>query len=136
MKRRTTARSSSLFLMELIIAILFFSVAASICVQFFVKARLMSQEAAQLDAAVADCTSAAEAILAGEDEDAVFANLTAVYPDAEFSDTFSARLTPYLTVTFRREGSLLTADLCYQLPDNEEPVYTLAVCKYLSGGES
>ena len=53
MKRRTTARSSSLFLMELIIAILFFSVAASICVQFFVKARLMSQEAAQLDAAVA-----------------------------------------------------------------------------------
>lgn len=136
MKRRTTARSSSLFLMELIIAILFFSVAASICVQFFVKARLMSQEAAALDAAVADCTSAAEAILAGEDEDAVFANLTAVYPDADFSDTSSARLTPYLTVTFRKEGGLLTADLCYQLPDNEKPVYTLTIRNYLSGGDS
>ena len=135
MKKRTTARSSSLFLMELILAILFFSVAAGICVQFFVKARLMSREAASLDAAVAYCTSAAEAILAGNDMDSVRENLASVYPEADFTDAAAGQLTPELTVSFTEAGQQLTADLCYRTADSPEPVYTLTVQKYLSGGE-
>lgn len=38
---------SGLFLMELIIGILFFSLASAICIQIFVKAHLMNEESVQ-----------------------------------------------------------------------------------------
>lgn len=79
MNRRTTARGSSLFLIELIISILFFAVASSVCVQFFVKARLMSREAAQLTEAVAACTTASETIASGDSLETISDRLRAVY---------------------------------------------------------
>ena len=46
---------SALFLMELILAILFFAAASAVCVQLFVKAHLMSQDTVDLNRAVARC---------------------------------------------------------------------------------
>ena len=43
MKRKPTANPSSLFLLELIFAILFFSVASAVCVQIFVKSMVRSE---------------------------------------------------------------------------------------------
>jgi hypothetical protein len=134
MNKKATARSSSLFLIELMMAILFFSVTAGICVQFFVRARLMSQDAVYLNAAVSDCTSAAEAILAGDDMAGVQANLTAVYPEASFTDDSAGALTDQLSVTFSQEETLLTATVVYRLAEDKEPVYSLTVEKYLPGG--
>ncbi|HNW05342.1 MAG TPA: hypothetical protein PLP20_06130 [Oscillospiraceae bacterium] len=51
---------SSLFLTELIIGILFFSFAAAICVQLFVKAHLISVSGDELSAAVNIAQTAAE----------------------------------------------------------------------------
>jgi hypothetical protein len=136
MNKKATARSSSLFLIELMMAILFFSVTAGICVQFFVKARLMSQDAVDLNAAVSECTSAAEAILAGDDLSDIRACLTAVYPQASFSEDNTGALTDQLSVTFSQEDSLLTATVVYQLEAEEDPVYSLTVEKYLPGGTS
>ena len=48
MKNNSRSRSS-LFLMELILVILFFAVAGSICVQIFVKAHLLSQSSSDLN---------------------------------------------------------------------------------------
>lgn len=62
MVRRNRARSSSLFLMELIIAILFFSASSAVCVQFFVKSHLMSNDSNALNHAVNECAGAAEII--------------------------------------------------------------------------
>lgn len=45
MKNRTS--KSSLFLMELIIAILFFAIASGMCMQIFVKAHLLTQQTDQ-----------------------------------------------------------------------------------------
>ena len=45
MKRKPTANPSSLFLLELIFAILFFSVASAVCVQIFVKSHTLSTQA-------------------------------------------------------------------------------------------
>ena len=53
-------RRSSLFLMELIIAILFFSLAATVCVRFFVKSYTLEQESQKLNHAVNAATSVAE----------------------------------------------------------------------------
>ena len=48
MKRKPTANPSSLFLLELIFTILFFSVASAVCVQIFVKSHTLSTQAHDL----------------------------------------------------------------------------------------
>lgn len=65
MKDRQNNRSS-LFLIELILAILFFSLASAVCVQVFVKAHFISQSAAELTMGTSYATSAAE-VLSGTD---------------------------------------------------------------------
>ena len=51
---------SSLFLIELILAITFFSLASAICLQLFVKSHLLSQETTQLNIGINLASSAAE----------------------------------------------------------------------------
>ena len=58
MKKQTSSRSG-LLLMEIIIAILFFSVVSAICLQLFVKAHNMGTDTEELDMAVRQCSSVA-----------------------------------------------------------------------------
>lgn len=55
---KTPANRSSLFLMEIIIAILFFCVAGTVCIQLFVKSHLLTRESKELTMAVNEVTSA------------------------------------------------------------------------------
>ena len=48
MKRRIQRRSN-IFLMEIIISILFFSIASAVCIQLFAKAKLQSDNTAALN---------------------------------------------------------------------------------------
>lgn len=59
MKERGASRSG-LFLLELMISIVFFAIAATGCVQVFAKAHIFSQQAEQLDQAVSIAQSLAE----------------------------------------------------------------------------
>ena len=61
MDRHSNARSS-LFLIELIIAILFFSLGAAICVQAFVKAHTLTVQARDLAFASSTVSSAANVL--------------------------------------------------------------------------
>ena len=143
MNRRTTARGSSLFLIELIISILFFAVASSDCVQFFVKARLMSREAAQLTEAVSACTTASEAIASGDSLETISDRLRAVYPDCQASltalsadgGTQTLQLSDELTAVCCMNDRMFTAILHYTPSDLSSPLYTLSVDKYLPGGD-
>ena len=65
MKYQRHNNTSSLFLLELILAVLFFSVASALCIQIFTKAHLMSQDARDLNFAVNEVSSMAEQISAG-----------------------------------------------------------------------
>ena len=47
--KRTPAKRSSLFLLELIIAILFFSLTSAVCVQFFARAHQISRQTQELN---------------------------------------------------------------------------------------
>ena len=51
---------SSLFLLELILVIFFFSLASAVCIQLFVKAHLTEQETKALNHAIPLAESAAE----------------------------------------------------------------------------
>ena len=59
MKKQTSSRSG-LLLMEIIIAILFFSVVSAICLQLFVKSHKLGQNTEELDMAVRQASSVAE----------------------------------------------------------------------------
>lgn len=58
--RKITSRSSSLFLLELMISIAFFAIAATGCVQVFAKAYILSMQAEKLDQAVSIAQSLVE----------------------------------------------------------------------------
>ncbi len=81
MIRRSRAQSSSLFLMELILAILFFSITSAVCVQFFVKSHLLSRESKALAQAVNECTNIAEIFDASESTEDAVSLLKANFPD-------------------------------------------------------
>ena len=143
MNRRTTARGSSLFLIELIISILFFAVASSVCVQFFVKARLMSREAAQLTEAVAACTTASETIASGDSLETVSDRINTVYPGCQADlttlltdgGTQTLQLSEELTAICFMDGQMLTVILHYTPSASASPLYTLSVDKYIPGGD-
>lgn len=79
MVRKNRPRSSGLFLMELILAILFFSIASAVCVQVFVKSHLLSVESRALNQAVNKCTSAAEYISSVSEEELEIGTETRYY---------------------------------------------------------
>lgn len=86
MTRRNRARSSSLFLMELIIAIFFFSAASAVCIQFFVKSHLLSQESNALNHAVNECASTAELINTSDSIEDCLNMLMRLYPNGTYPD--------------------------------------------------
>ena len=55
-----TARRSSLFLMELLVAILFFLLASAVCVRLFVKSHTLERDSINLNHAVTAATTVAE----------------------------------------------------------------------------
>ena len=59
MKKHTSSRSG-LLLMEIIIAILFFSVVSAVCLQLFVKSHNLGQDTEELDMAVRHAGSVAD----------------------------------------------------------------------------
>lgn len=61
---------TALFLMEIMFAILFFSIASAVCLQLFATAHTLSRDAKRLNKAVTVCQSAA-AILEAEGADAL-----------------------------------------------------------------
>ena len=74
---------SSLFLMEMIVTILFFSLASAICVKSFVNAHIIGRETMELNRAVAIASGYAE-VMRGTDGD--IDSIIAVYPEAVKGD--------------------------------------------------
>lgn len=87
MIRKNRPRASSLFLMELILAILFFSIASAVCVQFFVKAHLLSHESDALNHAVNECAGVAEILDSADSISDGIALLEQLYPSETYPDS-------------------------------------------------
>lgn len=90
MKHRSRARSSSLFLMELILAILFFSVASAVCVQIFVTSHMLSNNSRALNYGVNECASLAEIIDTADGIEDCLLLLKKAYPGGTFSGSGTA----------------------------------------------
>lgn len=115
MKRQSTSRSS-LFLMEMIVVILFFSLCAAICVHVFVNARETSQASYNLSCAVLAAQNVAECYKAtGGDGERLVALLDALPVLTSKQDTVESY------------GIQVTYDRHWQRCGYEEAVFLL-VC--------
>ena len=103
MIRRSRAQSSSLFLMELILAILFFSVTSAVCVQFFVKSHLLSRDSKILSSKETASGTAAKAN---------------VYYDDTFSPCTKEKCSYTLTADFTEANTLLESVIQVTASDN------------------
>lgn len=127
MIRKSRPRSSSLFLMELILAILFFSVAGAVCVQLFIKAHLLSRDSVVLTRAVNVCTNAAEQFSASPDS--FPGGQTCTYYDRDFFPCEKSDAAYILTVSTRASDDLINAFICVTSSDGET-IYELEAVRH------
>ncbi len=114
-----TRSKTALFLIELIIAILFFAFASAICIQLFARAQLLSRRSAAMDTAMLQMESCAEIYTAtGGDFDAVLNYLGASsVPEDTLTLYYNNTFTPceesgafyILTITHQVEAIGLTS---------------------------
>ena len=148
MKYQRHNNISSLFLLELILAVLFFSVASALCIQIFTKAHLMSQDARDLNFAVNEVSSMAEQISAGtlHSDTAASSDDTASDPSTQMPDDSLQDAAAYydsgyascekadavyvMTVHYEPENTLLKAHISMDTIADNRNIYTLDVTKH------
>lgn len=148
MKYQRHNNTSSLFLLELILAVLFFSVASALCIQIFTKAHLMSQDARDLNFAVNEVSSMAEQISAGTLHSDTAASSydtasdpstqmpddslqdAAAYYDSGYASCEKADAVYVLTVHYEPENTLLKAHISMDTIADNRNIYTLDVTKH------
>lgn len=142
MNRKGRARSSSLFLLELIIAILFFAIASAICVQIFVKSHLLSADASQLNHAVNVTSSAAQTIdhavsmeEVNDDLTAVFGDDSHIYYDANWTICQEDQAVYRMAILLTENGSLVTGTITVDRLADMSEIYSLDVTHHLQGGD-
>ena len=116
---------SSLFLIELIISIAFFSLASVGCLQLFFRAHTMSRRAASLTEAVRMSRTAAECFLASDGEEEEFHRLLSLCEEGTEENTVCV---PEYTIT----GDTLHIEV--RTADDGSSVYALDVKNYRQKG--
>lgn len=140
--RNRTKSKTSLFLMELVIAIMFFSVCAALCMQMFVKAHMLGIKTRELNHAVAISQGFAEVMrgtdgsleaileyypMAVSDNDSFFE----VYYDKNFAPCDYTDAAYVGDVTVLPNGAIQNIVIrVVRLSDYEE-IYTLNATKYM-----
>lgn len=140
--RKHIPKRSSLFLLELIIAILFFSLASAVCIQLFANAHVKSRETADLNMALAKAQSAAEGIRSSEDSESA---LSLLFPDGKWADkrmdvyydedwnACKKELAFYhMSVVIRLDGQMEQSEICLVTLDSDTVIYELTVKKHLA----
>ena len=130
---------AGLFLMEIMLNILFFSILVTICLQLFFKAHNLSESTTTQHRAVTTCCSIAEIYQsAGEGEDAILSvysdgiyekDQITLYFDEEFISCTENEAAYRATITLG-DSLLHTALIEFYKIDSTEMLYTLSVSSY------
>lgn len=129
-------RRSSLFLLELMIAILFFSLASAVCVRFFAQSHQLSEDAAQLHMAVMQAQNIEEAVSgyngSMEEIALLFPGCTAtdekmtIYYDENWNLCAESDSAYYLTLTLSGD-TLLSGEILVFAQEESKALYQLPV---------
>lgn len=142
-----SARRSSLFLLELMISILMFSVASAWCVRLFVTARSVVGETEEQNRAQNLAAGYAELFLASEDFDAFLLKEGAVkdeeagkslyrfWYDGDWNISGEGEAAYCMEVVITGSGDFEKCSFSFSRMEGEEAIYLLDVEKY-TGGEA
>lgn len=111
--------------MELIIAILFFCLAATACVQLFFKSHQLSDEAHVLNNAVNICTGAAEVISVSDN---IGNSVDKRYYDKNMAETTNQDFSYIMIVRTKEKNDMIYADISMRDIEKKEIIYSLDVC--------
>ena len=127
---------SSLFLMELIIALLFFSLASTVCIQLFVKSYTLSQETTDLNYAINSAQNMAEAFIGCNGDLSFIASLFEEYTVSIHETSFSFTENEYTTLlTISSDDTipgLLLGEISVVRAPSSITIYELTVEHYLA----
>lgn len=139
-------RSSALFLMELILSILIFAAAASVCIRIFAQAHTLTQNAQALNHAVNECVSAAETVSVSEGLDDAKGKICSLYSldeprgdtitvffDDDFKQCSKEDSTYFMVCSLSMDDSMLEADIHVNGKDSEE-IFSLPAAHHIRGG--
>lgn len=141
--KNDNTHKSSLFLMELIIAIAFFTIASAVCLQLFVKSHLLGNKTRELNAAVNLAVSAAESFRqCGGSED----ELLALFPESVqttesslktyYNDTFQTckkeDATYTMTILLSEDKGFASAKILIKDIEASESIYEVTVQTHLA----
>jgi len=121
--------SAGLFLMEMIIVILFFSICAGICIQVFAKADQMSRKASNLNHAVVRAESIAEEIRSGSGK--ADGQTYDTYWDSDWKETADPSRAEYSSriILSTDQDHMETADI--RILKGEEILFSMTADHYL-----
>ena len=142
MNKNLPKSKTALFLMELIIVILFFSLASAVCMQLFARSHLISKQTTELNHAVAIAQSYAE-VMRGTDGS--MTSILEAFPDAIAEDNYfevfydehfqvcDPSAASYVSdVTVTPNGAIQNMEIrIVRLSDYNE-IYTLQATKYMN----
>ena len=134
MERKNASRSGML-LLELMMAILIFSLSAAVCIQVFVKAHDLSGRAEDLAQAVSSCGSAAEILRTADSSREGLDLLERMCTQTQREDSlFRGRLEDAaLEISWQEDQGLITYTISC-LDENQSPVYSLELVCLEGGG--
>lgn len=147
---RNNSSKISLFLMELIIAIFFFSLAGAICIQLFVRSHVISNNSVELSYSVLwvqnvaetfyGCNGDAKQIAAVLNNPIMESNdgkqTITILLDSNFKPLTSEEKTKalpsdfggyHLTAVISEDADLRTCDIMMENPQTTKPIYSLKV---------
>lgn len=132
---------SSLFLMEMIIALLFFALSSTVCIRLFVKSHILSTQTSNLNYAVTQAQNLAECFMGLEGDmvklQALFEgstlennNCLLSIQDGDYLSTLL--LTPADMQSSDSTCNIISADITVYYQESLEPIYSLHVDHYIA----
>lgn len=136
---------AALFLMELIIALLFFALASTVCIRLFSKAHLLSKQTTNENYAIIHSQNLAEGFLATEGD---FSQLKSLFPlatandkeqtllllfDKNWKDCDLEEVCYYASLTiYPEEAGLITGEITIApYDDSADKIYSLTVTHHI-----
>lgn len=134
---------SSLFLMEMIVTLLFFSIASAICVQLFAQSHILSRQADELNIAVSVSQSFIE-VMRGTDggidaiaeqfpyAERISTSSLEQYYDADYTECSYEDACYVAEVTLSQTNAFQIMDTRFINLETKEIIYELSATKYIN----
>jgi Tfp pilus assembly protein PilV len=122
-----TTSKSGVFLLELILVILFFSIASTVCIEMFVKSYTMNSESTQLNTGIQISETLAESFKSSQTDYDLNTTVTNYYDEDGLPSTANDSFY-YATIFYSSNESIRSAHI--ELYTSDQLIYSLTIDKH------